>query len=186
MLAVRQSPDIGVSALFMDTAEAGPSRNYLPATALEREPELDIPPTPRKRATTSRSRSGTPAADRNYKCQWEGCDKAYTKPSRLAEHELSHTGEVRRYPRLKHSSADADRSRDGTHARTAIIHTSDIIIYKRISERIFRKTTRHLRARGRDVTNDSGQRPTYAVTRRFTTRQNITRSVQLVCSPEEP
>ncbi|THV06098.1 hypothetical protein K435DRAFT_816192 [Dendrothele bispora CBS 962.96] len=28
-----------------------------------------------------------------YKCTFEGCDKTYTKPSRLEEHERSHTGE---------------------------------------------------------------------------------------------
>lgn len=31
---------------------------------------------------------------KRYQCTHEGCDKAYSKPSRLAEHERSHTGEV--------------------------------------------------------------------------------------------
>jgi hypothetical protein len=31
---------------------------------------------------------------RRYKCTHDGCDKAYTKPSRLEEHERTHTGEV--------------------------------------------------------------------------------------------
>ena len=31
---------------------------------------------------------------RKYKCTYEGCTKAYTKPSRLEEHERSHTGDV--------------------------------------------------------------------------------------------
>ncbi|KZT30002.1 hypothetical protein NEOLEDRAFT_1126721 [Neolentinus lepideus HHB14362 ss-1] len=35
----------------------------------------------------------TSGAIRKYKCLYEGCKKAYTKPSRLAEHERSHTGE---------------------------------------------------------------------------------------------
>ncbi|KAF8348279.1 transcription factor iiia [Amanita rubescens] len=30
---------------------------------------------------------------KRYKCTFSSCDKAYTKPSRLAEHERSHTGE---------------------------------------------------------------------------------------------
>jgi hypothetical protein len=31
---------------------------------------------------------------KRYHCTHEGCDKAYSKPTRLAEHERSHTGEV--------------------------------------------------------------------------------------------
>ncbi|KIY61828.1 hypothetical protein CYLTODRAFT_439053, partial [Cylindrobasidium torrendii FP15055 ss-10] len=30
---------------------------------------------------------------RKYKCSHDGCDKAYTKPVKLAEHELTHTGD---------------------------------------------------------------------------------------------
>lgn len=29
-----------------------------------------------------------------YHCTYEGCDRSYRKPSRLAEHERAHTGEV--------------------------------------------------------------------------------------------
>lgn len=35
-----------------------------------------------------------PATSRPYKCTFEGCDKAYKKPSRLEEHERCHTGTV--------------------------------------------------------------------------------------------
>jgi hypothetical protein len=31
---------------------------------------------------------------KRYRCTYQGCSKAYTKPSRLEEHERSHTGEV--------------------------------------------------------------------------------------------
>lgn len=33
--------------------------------------------------------------EKRYKCAYEGCDRAYTKPSRLAEHEMTHRNEVR-------------------------------------------------------------------------------------------
>ena len=32
---------------------------------------------------------------KRYKCTFSGCDRAYAKPSRLAEHERTHTGEAR-------------------------------------------------------------------------------------------
>lgn len=35
------------------------------------------------------------ADKKTYRCTFEGCDKAYRKPSRLDEHERSHRGEVR-------------------------------------------------------------------------------------------
>jgi hypothetical protein len=31
---------------------------------------------------------------KKYNCTFEGCEKAYTKPTRLEEHKRSHTGEV--------------------------------------------------------------------------------------------
>ena len=44
--------------------------------------------------------------DRRFRCTHPGCDKAYLKPSRLAEHELTHTGEVNPFPLLNSSDAD--------------------------------------------------------------------------------
>lgn len=40
--------------------------------------------------------NGTLVADtkKRYKCTYAGCDKSYSKPSRLEEHERSHTGQV--------------------------------------------------------------------------------------------
>lgn len=35
-----------------------------------------------------------PSTKRRYKCTYDSCEKAYTKPSRLIEHERTHTGDV--------------------------------------------------------------------------------------------
>lgn len=35
-----------------------------------------------------------PYTKKRYQCTHNGCDKSYTKPSRLTEHERSHTGHV--------------------------------------------------------------------------------------------
>jgi len=40
--------------------------------------------------------SGSQPTKKKYRCCFQGCEKAYTKPTRLAEHKRSHTGEVRR------------------------------------------------------------------------------------------
>lgn len=45
-------------------------------------------------ATPARKRSATPSrTERRFACTHPGCEKAYTKPSRLVEHERTHTGE---------------------------------------------------------------------------------------------
>lgn len=41
-----------------------------------------------------------PNTKRCYQCSYKGCEKAYTKPSRLEEHERSHTGHVSFFPIL--------------------------------------------------------------------------------------
>ncbi|EIW72036.1 hypothetical protein TREMEDRAFT_72635 [Tremella mesenterica DSM 1558] len=61
---------------------AGPSRSRSRATT---------PKTPKSpKSPSSRPPSRT---ERRFVCSHQGCGKAYFKPSRLAEHELSHTGE---------------------------------------------------------------------------------------------
>ena len=35
-----------------------------------------------------------PHTEKRYACTYHGCQKSYSKPSRLAEHERSHTGDV--------------------------------------------------------------------------------------------
>lgn len=58
----------------------------------EYEPEV-IPRSP-VASTSSGKRAKTPNTNGGYICGFEGCNKVYTKPSRLAEHQRSHTGEV--------------------------------------------------------------------------------------------
>lgn len=42
-----------------------------------------------------------PQTKKCYRCTYQGCEKAYSKPSRLEEHERSHTGQVSIYMALK-------------------------------------------------------------------------------------
>ncbi|ORX40460.1 hypothetical protein BD324DRAFT_575048 [Kockovaella imperatae] len=67
----------------------------LPAFPREPVPQLEVErslvtygdaPGPSSRRLPSRT-------ERRFVCTYEGCDKAYFKPSRLAEHVLTHTGE---------------------------------------------------------------------------------------------
>ena len=67
---------------------------------LPTQPQQSLLPTAQcKTAVASSSRSSPakspkPKPKPNYKCTYEGCDKSYSKPARLATHILSHTGEV--------------------------------------------------------------------------------------------
>lgn len=57
-----------------------------------------------KHISTSAAHTPPSKVERPYRCTYEGCSKAYTKPSRLAEHERSHTGDVRDLKRsIRHS-----------------------------------------------------------------------------------
>lgn len=69
-------------------ASPAPKAAFLEHNAEASSSVSSLPTPPR---TPSRPPSRT---ERRFKCQWEGCDKAYFKPARLREHELSHTGEV--------------------------------------------------------------------------------------------
>jgi hypothetical protein len=91
MLVMQQRHTTLIPTQPLQTPGAGPSA--LPLVSL-------APTTPvRQDSTTSPCGSPAPSrppsrTERRYKCSAEGCDKAYFKPSRLAEHELTHTGEV--------------------------------------------------------------------------------------------
>lgn len=46
-----------------------------------------------KKSSRNRSASASSTRRKSYICSWEGCDKAYTKPCRLAEHYRFHTND---------------------------------------------------------------------------------------------
>jgi hypothetical protein len=46
------------------------------------------------RVTLVSSAQKAPAKAKSYVCGWDGCGKAYSKPAKLKEHQLAHTGEV--------------------------------------------------------------------------------------------
>lgn len=79
------------------------------STAFEEEfdnEEFDeLPPAKRRKLSESKTASlksifrSIPKA-RKYKCNYTECNKSYTKPARLHEHERSHTGEARTTFRL--------------------------------------------------------------------------------------
>lgn len=65
--------------------------------APQHEEEGDFSKAPQPRLTKKRAMStGTGTVTKKpYICDFEGCDKSFSKPARLAEHARSHTGEVR-------------------------------------------------------------------------------------------
>lgn len=96
-------------------ASPAPKAAFIEQNAEASSSASSLPTPPR---TPSRPPSRT---ERKFKCQWAGCDKAYFKPARLREHELSHTGEVSVSPGLIWERS-LTGSRDLTHARTVIRH----------------------------------------------------------------
>lgn len=79
------------------------SPSFSPSASSSGTPPPRSQPRVRTATTPSRPPSRT---ERRYQCIHVGCDKAYFKPSRLKEHELTHTGEVSLplyHPREYHS-----------------------------------------------------------------------------------
>lgn len=60
-----------------------------PSSYLTRPPSRSASSTSLKKAISSSS-----LRPKKYHCSYDGCTKAYSKPTRLAEHERSHTGVV--------------------------------------------------------------------------------------------
>ncbi|KAI0670027.1 hypothetical protein C8Q78DRAFT_160837 [Trametes maxima] len=77
-------------SLVIHLSSPSPSHENDPAyTESEYDPgqTSDVPPPPVP------TRARTPKREKRYACSFEGCSKAYSKPSRLAEHKRSHTGD---------------------------------------------------------------------------------------------
>ncbi|KAI0374296.1 hypothetical protein BV20DRAFT_961419 [Pilatotrama ljubarskyi] len=65
-----------------------------PAPSCENDPtESEYDPGQASDAPAPLSGPSVPKRQKRYPCSFEGCTKAYSKPSRLAEHERSHTGD---------------------------------------------------------------------------------------------
>jgi hypothetical protein len=58
--------------------------------------DSSVSPKKRRRVqeTPVPSKPSSGSAKKKYNCTFEGCEKAFTKPTRLEEHKRSHTGEV--------------------------------------------------------------------------------------------
>ena len=97
-LQKRKRPVIDTGVLHLSSPS--PSND----TYSETEHELELQPGP---STPSVQDSGanttrTSCIKRCYSCSYEGCHKTYSKLCRLAEHERSHTGDVRHLPCVVH------------------------------------------------------------------------------------
>lgn len=98
---------LSTSQTYVLRVTASPTRNLAPEDAQEPsnaasdhlETVVDragceAGPSAPKKSSRSRSASTSSTRRKSYVCSWEGCDKAYTKPCRLAEHYRSHTNDV--------------------------------------------------------------------------------------------
>ena len=115
-----------------------------------------------------------PISKKRYRCSAPGCSKAYTKPSRLEEHERSHTGDVRVFVSPCSIACDAVISRDRLFARPV----TSLICEKRTSTHthghIYPKKADLLLANDRIAQSGSGQRNTLkSITPGMTARDHI-------------
>ena len=95
---------------------------------------------------------------RIYKCTFNGCEKSYTKPSRLEEHERSHSGDVSKllaYVRIV-VVADKIHKSDRSFARRVTNLIFAILICKHTYALTYQNLTDLLPAKSPTVTNAFG------------------------------
>ena len=91
--------DVGSDTTPLDSDRGDGSSDSTAFEGYDEEEFDELPPAKRRRLSgseTAPSKSKFPisAKMRKYKCNYTDCDKSYTKPTRLREHERSHTGEA--------------------------------------------------------------------------------------------
>lgn len=89
---------MSASALLYETTKVLGKRRAEPPQFLTLRPATFAHNTPSVVSTAPVIINGKllPHTKKRYQCTYNGCNNAYSKPSRLAEHERSHTGEVSR------------------------------------------------------------------------------------------
>ena len=85
----KRGPDTG---FVLHLSSSSSPENDLTSSS---ESDFELEREPLEPAASTSSLVTVSKRKKRYSCTFEGCDKAYSKPSRLAEHERSHTGDVR-------------------------------------------------------------------------------------------
>ena len=91
---------------------------------LSEDDEQELDDTSGSSSSRSPSSKGPHSQPRtkNHACSYDGCTKAYVKPSRLKEHERSHTGQVITLPPLSHTQELTPAPRS---AHTPVLHAQN-------------------------------------------------------------
>ena len=162
MLATRRPSSLSWSpcrSIQVEYPPSGPSRSSHPlvvhpsagATSQQTDPITALSPFSKPGQPKSRT-------ERRFCCTHTGCDKAYLKPSRLAEHKLTHTGEVIPFRFSSPSQVDEDTFRDRIDAHLATKRIFVLRICMLISGLIYLRMPRGLSAPGKHVGRGFGQR----------------------------
>ena len=149
--------------LSVDTGVLHLSSSPSPGSDVYSESDYEPQPGPSTiPATTTIDGPNIASLDKKrYSCSYEGCSKTYSKPSRLAEHERSHTGDVSNYaarPVREYSRP----SRDHFSARNATSRISGNLICRHIPAPTSLTPSGRSNAWNLAVTKDFGPRNIYA------------------------